>query len=259
VEKLRTEIYYFSGTGNSLAISRRISKELMGECEVISIAKKQKGVTTTADRVGFVFPVYCYEVPKIVRHFVEQMVLEKSAYVFAVATCNVKAGHSLFTLDRLLKKKGASLSFGMLVEMPGNALINTLEVEQQKLGRVNEEILKVVTGINMRKVMLEGRNGLKENVRSRVLGALLHNIELAPQRYKVSDNCTACGICEKICPVDNIIRVEGKLVWKDKCENCLACFHWCPKEAISLDDFVIKNRRRYRNPEINLQDMIFWR
>lgn len=46
-----TEIYYFSGTGNSLAVARKIKNALTDKAEIIVIPKTSLGTATMADRI----------------------------------------------------------------------------------------------------------------------------------------------------------------------------------------------------------------
>lgn len=250
-----TEIYYFSGTGNSLAIARKINNALTEKGEIKAIPQNLKGVTSNADRVGIVFPVYYHNAPSIVRRFIEGINFEKTPYIFAVANCNTEQGRSLFSIDKILKKKGHSLSAGMVIYMPGNAKINTLDEEEEKLLKSVNRVNEIAGFIETKKNVIEGDNKLGLHLYSRLESYIATNIMFTPKRYKVSDACIDCGICQKVCPVSNITRKDGKPVWKNKCENCLACFHWCPKETISIDNFIIKTRRKYHHLEITLKDM----
>ena len=68
---MKTTIYYFSGTGNSLKIARDIAEKLE-ECELIPIAKvwQQDQLASTSKNVGFIFPLYYFGLPKIVYDFI---------------------------------------------------------------------------------------------------------------------------------------------------------------------------------------------
>ena len=64
---MKTIIYYFTGTGNSLAAARGICARL-GDCELVSIptlTKSQAEIVPAADRVGIVCPVYDFGLPSI--------------------------------------------------------------------------------------------------------------------------------------------------------------------------------------------------
>ena len=42
----------------------------------------------------------------------------------------------------------------------------------------------------------------------------------------------SCGICAKVCPLNNITMVDGKPVWGNDCIHWSACINRCPKLAI---------------------------
>ena len=72
-----------------------------------------------------------------------------------------------------------------------------------------------------------------------------------PAHY-TGDGCTGCGICVKVCPVNNIKIVDKKPVWQHSCENCRACYVWCPARAIRGG--ITANGFYYRHPAVNLTD-----
>jgi MinD superfamily P-loop ATPase len=74
------------------------------------------------------------------------------------------------------------------------------------------------------------------------------------KKFALDGKCTGCGTCEKICPVKNIRLAEGKPVWLHACEQCAACFSWCPKEAISGTNLAA--RTHYTNSNITLSQML---
>ena len=53
--------------------------------------------------------------------------------------------------------------------------------------------------------------------------------------HVISDECTNCGACEPVCPVEAIIEKGDKRVIKaDDCIDCGACVDECPVSAIKL-------------------------
>ena len=58
--------------------------------------------------------------------------------------------------------------------------------------------------------------------------------QLMDWALNVDENCTGCGICANVCPVGNIHMADRMPVWQHGCEQCFACLHWCPKEALQF-------------------------
>jgi ferredoxin len=199
-----SEIYYFSGTGNSLAVARMINEKSIEKSEIIPIPNEKPVIK--ADRVGLVFPVYCHKIPDIVKQFILQ-----------------------------------------IVTLP--------DIEQKRLSTMVQKVAKIAELIKVQKKgIIEGNNSLIEHIRNRIGNFFKLNYVFSPKRYKISNNCTGCGTCAKVCPVNNIHLVNHKPIWNNKCATCLACFHWCPQEAI-YDNIYIKKRRKYHHPEIKINDM----
>ena len=67
--------------------------------------------------------------------------------------------------------------------------------------------------------------------------------------------CNGCGICEKICPVDNIKLVNEKPEWQHKCQMCTGCLHYCPQKAIQWGEYTL-GRERYNHPKIKLKELL---
>lgn len=74
---------------------------------------------------------------------------------------------------------------------------------------------------------------------------------------KVDEKCIGCQTCIKVCPMNNIELIEGKIKIKDNCMTCLACFHWCPTAAIYMSkEKAIERREKYHHPDVRLTDII---
>ncbi len=52
--------------------------------------------------------------------------------------------------------------------------------------------------------------------------------------YTISDECTKCGACVPVCPVDAITEGDDKfIIDPEKCTDCGVCESECPVNAIS--------------------------
>jgi ferredoxin/flavodoxin len=256
----KTKIYYFSATGNSYYIAKNLGEKL-GDAEVISIPKAIKeGINISGEKIGIVFPVYCWGVPRIIKTFVEKLPNIKDNYVFAVCNGGGFPGGTLKQLAQLLNKKGISIKAGFTLKMPGNyiPLYNAFSLEKQKAliakSKIRfEEIALTVQAEAEHK--LEINSWIVNFLFKQIYNLSLPNFPKIDKCFSVDDNCNGCDICTKICPVENIELKDRKPVWKHNCEHCLACLQWCPKEAIQFKNKTQK-RTRYHNPEVKLQELL---
>lgn len=77
----KTEIYYFSGTGNSLVVARSLSERLGGKLIPVVPLLKKDIVETGAEVVGLVFPIYDFKAPPIIETFMKKFSKLDSKYV----------------------------------------------------------------------------------------------------------------------------------------------------------------------------------
>jgi len=75
------------------------------------------------------------------------------------------------------------------------------------------------------------------------------------REFVVGEHCNGCGICQEICPAENIHMLQKRPEWLHHCEQCLACLQWCPNTAIQYGKKTI-NYDRYHHPEITLKTMV---
>jgi MinD superfamily P-loop ATPase len=69
------------------------------------------------------------------------------------------------------------------------------------------------------------------------------------------EKCNGCGICRQVCPCGNIALEGDKPVWQHRCEQCLSCIQWCPREAIQYGKKT-PGYTRYRHPQVTLGEMV---
>jgi len=259
---MKTTLYYFSGTGNSLIVARRLSERLE-DCELIPIAKaiKEELPVCISKKVGFIFPLYYYGLPKIVFDFVNKLNIDTANYLFAIIT---KAGEvdgvPLIQLEKILNTKSKTLSAGFFVLMPDNFTLDSHETSVdeinyliKKMGPEVEKISKVIkeTNTNLNIEIIEGKRYQFE--RGNI--SFHKNVNKGDTSFFADEHCNSCGLCEEICPVDNIKLVEGKPEWQHLCQQCLACINFCPECSIQFGKNTA-GRKRYHHPEITSEDII---
>jgi hypothetical protein len=96
-------IYYFSATGNSLSIALQIAKEL-GSCATQSMtaAPPDEPAGGPDNPIGFVFPVFYNGLPRLIKRFVEKLVILPETYCFAIINSGGTRANPLGMLEDIL-------------------------------------------------------------------------------------------------------------------------------------------------------------
>jgi len=118
---MSTEIYYFSGTGNSLHVARELQKRIpeTNLIPIVSLLNKDI-IETNGETVGFVFPVHFTAIPIPVKKFIKKLDLKSTKYVFAIAT-RIGTPHSAFKyIGKILMKKNNRLDSHFTLNMASN-------------------------------------------------------------------------------------------------------------------------------------------
>ena len=254
---MESVIYYFSGSGNSYKIAKDMASKIENtklikiSLNYMDIASKNK-----YKRIGIVFPVYYFALPKIIEEFVKKLEIPTDSYVFAVATCGGQVGFSLKQLENLLREKGTTLSAGFSVVMPDNyqILFSPLSIEKQEklFIAVEKSLADIIEKVNKSEV-IEIKTSSFDKIATKFMKQIFKP-KNKDKKFWVDNKCIECGICAKVCPVNNI-EMNNKPKWLHNCEHCLACMQWCPKHSIQYRKSTIK-RGRYHHPDVTVKDMI---
>ncbi|MDP6519570.1 MAG: 4Fe-4S binding protein, partial [Planctomycetota bacterium] len=55
----------------------------------------------------------------------------------------------------------------------------------------------------------------------------------------ITDRCTSCSICERVCPTNAITAGEQYFIDPGLCINCSVCGVYCPFDAIETEDAAV--------------------
>lgn len=255
---MSVELYYFSGTGNSYAIARDLAKQL-GTEKVYSITRfmDDKKVISKAQTVGIIFPSYFQDAPSMVVKFVKKMFVEhKNPYIFALVNANGVPGKSLHTIKQIFERKNTPLSGCFTIRMPGNSIVavdhsTSLPVREYLLKSAEIQIEEIGKLIKNR---VELRGTTKIYRRAANIDKFLVTTLVNDKTFRVEETCNKCGLCAKVCPVDNISVTDEGVKWLGKCQSCWGCLNWCPKEAVQ--NIATEGRLRYHNPSVSLNELV---
>jgi len=242
-------VFYFTATGNSLAMAKRIGGNLVSIAQVAD----SENLHCKDDAIGVVFPIYYFAPPKMVSRFLDKAKFEAD-YTFAIGTYGIMPGAAMLNLQKQARKNGCRFDYANHLLMADNFLPISETGKQIKnlpKKKVEERAGKIASDINNRKHM-QAKASLASRAVTAAVSAMIPDSKNA-KKYIVNNQCNKCGICAKVCPSGNI-AVTDKVCFADNCEVCFACLHLCPRNA--LHHKSQKSDKRWRNPEVSLSEII---
>lgn len=251
-------IFYFSGTGNSLSVSKYIS-EGIENAKIDSIINIKEYNIEEYSKVGFIFPVHYTHAPNFIVSLLKDISLRELQHVFIIATFSGSRGYATRDVYKaLLHNNKQAFIQEFIVHMPGNYILEYGAFPiwyQNIILKKAEKRLKEILNSIINKFPTEP---IKPNLISRIYKK--KGIEKPKEFSKIgkqfytNKNCTLCGMCKGICPTQNIVFENNKVIWNEKCSQCMACIQWCPNKAIE-HPMMKKLRKQYTNPFIKIEDM----
>ena len=241
-------IYYFSATGNSAWVAQKLASQT-GDTAVNMLDFLKNGEATPSpaagERLGLVFPVHAWRPPSCVLDFVKMLRIPQGTFVYAVCTMGETAGNCIAFLQKHLL-----LNSAYSVQMPNNyILLANRDSEQRianKLSAAEKRIAEISEGILAGREEFQIKRGILPALLTCVAGGLFNKL-CRDRKFRVDSTCSNCGLCERLCAVNNIILENGKPVWQGHCMHCMACLQNCPEKAIQYGR-VTRNRERYVFP-----------
>ena len=256
---MQTDIYYFSGTGNSLFVAQKLG-ENFENVKIISIPRiiNEKS-SIKGEVIGIVCPIYMHNVPHIVVDFIKK--IKQAIYLFMVFAGAGELGVGLKATKKLFVAQNVKLSSLFNVPMPSNYTPygGTPEEKQKKLFENAEvKIKEIVKIVKNKEDHFDSNNTslFKMYIHPGIFYKMGYNrINVLDQSFITDEKCNGCSICQKVCPVNNITMKEDKPVWNKQCQQCYACLQWCPKESIQVGKRTV-GIKRYHHPDIIVKDII---
>ena len=248
-------ILYFSGTGNSLAISRQLAERLGEQVMPLNLAVKHD--LSQEKQIGLVFPCYWFNAPRAVTELLPRLQLPKEAYVFIVIPCGAQAGNAIWTVRRMLAAKGVDVAYSHKIRVPDNSAVGFGRNPNDQVwkfdryaGRLERIAADIAAGVHRRHYAWWGLAGALcaiPAVQRRTLPMLTPAVNV--------DKCITCGICKDVCPQDNITFTDSKAHCGNDCTQCLACVHFCPQQAVELNRKPTLKDNQYHHPKVKVGDM----
>ena len=265
-------IFYFSGTGNTKWAASKLAAATRED--LISIAPYMRSddsshnlaepfILKENERLGFVFPVHGWRVPKLVREFISKMKIQREPiqrepsgataenkakaedslknrpFAYCVCTAGDSIGLTIENLNEVISQNPSLQALGITEVSSSYSLImpesyiglpfmdvDLKEREIRKKENAAQELAVVCEEIFDRK---EGISRLVKGpipwFFTKVVGGFFEKVLITDKRFHVEkDRCVKCGICANVCPVGDIKGGHGEYpVWLHH-KDCLTCF-----------------------------------
>ena len=232
------DFYFFSGTGNTLLVVKKM-KEVFERNDITvnlyHLEKTNPKEINTAHTIGLGVPVAEQGTFPLVWDFVKNMPQANGTIIFMVDTMMMFSGGIVGPIRKILKPKGYKPIGAREICMPNNLFPGKIDEKKNKE--------KVRKGLNRAEKYAEdilcGRSRWR---RVPVLSDFMGYFSKADWAWRSlrkhylliinKEKCIQCGLCESLCPVDNI-TINNYPEFQGSCTICMRCVSFCPKKAIA--------------------------
>jgi flavodoxin/NAD-dependent dihydropyrimidine dehydrogenase PreA subunit len=256
---MRILIIYFSGTGNTHYIAERIKKSLSGETvKSYPIEHFNGKETNNFDILIFGFPVYGCKMPEFLKQFTEKFALTKSKKVILFSTYGYTPCNAMKYAANYFSEKGFNVIYSKGIKMPGSDGLLLIKKDSKRAKQLiskdfekDKKIDQFLQEIKSAIYKKDSEPVIQQNLLFNLVMPLMAIVEPLIMKFATklyaNENCTHCGICEAVCPVNNIIVTKEQVLFGKECVLCLRCITQCPAEAIQIGNFT-KGTVRWKGP-----------
>jgi len=179
-------------------------------------------------------------------------------------------------IAQILSKRDVKLNYGNAVSTIGT-YIKMYDIDadkiQDKLEKAKLKAEKILVEVKAQKPRIVSP---KVDFFSKIMyEKYLKECENNARNFIVDNSCVGCGLCSDLCPTQNIKAAAGAQVFSpceaenetaekavtffrpgfsNKCQQCFACVHWCPKQSIQYTEST-RGRKRYHNPKVSVEEI----
>lgn len=231
-------VLYFSGTGNSRYVAKRICEKVGDTLIDINERIKNDDIepVQTGENIVVVVPTYAWRIPDVVKDWLTRTLFIGAKRVWFVMTCGDSIGNADKFNRKLCKIKGFEYMGTAKIRMPENYIAMYDAPEAAKARHIVEKaepiIESAIDSIIAKKPFPDSQITLNDRFLSGIVNTAFYMTSIKPKKFTADSKCISCGKCSILCPLNNIRIENGKPVWGNNCTHCMACICYCPTEAI---------------------------
>ena len=231
-------ILYFSGTGNSKYVAKRIA-DALGDA-LVNLNDRIKASDTspveTGERLIIVTPTYAWRIPRVVRDWLLKTELRGAKQAWFVMTCGSEIGNADKYNRELCAEKAISCMGTAQIVMPENYIAMFFAPQADKarqiVAKAEPDIDRAIAAIQAGECFAPTRNNLYDRLMSGPVNPIFYKFFVKANAFTASSACIGCEQCAKRCPMNNVTLKDGTPVWGRNCTHCMACICYCPVSAI---------------------------
>lgn len=234
MEIKKVHLVYFSPTGTTQSVIRAAAKSFSHEIlehDITAYASRHVQLKFGEDDfVIFGFPVYAGRVPPTFRDRLNGIKGQHTLAALIATYGNREYEDSLLEMRDIAENNGF-LPVGAAAVVTEHSVIrsiaagrpdaNDMAFIENFCSELKKKIASVTSKGEIFKLTVPGKKPYRRYIK-------------LPMTPVVTASCTACGLCEKKCPVGAISEQDPRKIDKEKCICCMRCVRLCPQKARKL-------------------------
>nr|WP_072537590.1 EFR1 family ferrodoxin [Anaerococcus mediterraneensis] len=231
-------ILYFSATGNSEYLAKSLANELGDEIvDLFSYIKEGRSGFFVSDcPFVFVCPTYSWRVPLFLSKYLLTCGFKGSRDFYVVMDYGDSFGNAYAYIKKDINKLGLNFKGLYGVKMPENYImlfdLDSPETNKKIIADAKIDISNIAKYIRNKEEFKKRKVGIVGKFQSGVINPIFFSFITKDKKFYATDKCISCGLCDKVCVLNNISYEDGRPIWKGTCTHCSACISKCPVGAI---------------------------
>ncbi|MEB3429982.1 EFR1 family ferrodoxin [Citroniella saccharovorans] len=242
-------ILYFSGTGNSEFLAEELGKILEDSILNLFDFIKENRITDFYSDKPFILiaPTYSWRLPRFISNYLGKCKFSGSSDIYVILNFGDSFGNAEIYLKKDIEKLGLNFRGLYGIKMPENYLmlfdLDNDEKNREIVLKSKDKLNKISEYIKNNEDFPKNNSGFIGKFESGLINPLFFKFIVKDKKFYYSKKCIKCGLCEKVCVLNNISYENGYPKWNGNCTHCAACICKCPASAIEYGNKTLGKKR----------------